>query len=237
MGEINHHLAWLAALLVVSVPVTTPAQVVDVTQETRVQSQGSAEAGRAGAPPVVGRRAAEKYMGPKSESSSGSVPPIGTRERYLAIHAAFFPADSAFKWGESDRSDGVGRFNAGVTYRIGEWVNTMDLALRFEYTSFRLAEGSASKLSVMFPVVMFPDANSRFPLFFGGALGFGIFGSQLSKESALSLDYSIFGGIRLFDVYQNLGFLIEGGIKNHVHVLSDGQFNGTYAAVGMAFAF
>ena len=56
-------------------------------------------------------------------------------------------------------------------------------------------------------------------------------------ESSLSLDYQLIAGARIFDVFENTGFLIETGMKNHVHLLSDGQFNGVFLTVGSVFTF
>jgi hypothetical protein len=44
-------------------------------------------------------------------------------------------------------------------------------------------------------------------------------------------------GVRFENIYEGAGFLIEGGLKNHLHLLTDGQFNGTYLAGGMVFVF
>jgi hypothetical protein len=124
----------------------------------------------------------------------------------------------------------------GVTYRVGEWVNSMDLGFRAEYTTYHVDNKSAAKLSFM-PVITFPDAAARFPLYFGAGLGLGIFTTQLDGESALSLDYSLFLGTRFFDIFRNVGFFLEFGLKNHLFLTSDGQFNGVFVAMGPAFTF
>ncbi|HEX4923769.1 MAG TPA: hypothetical protein VFV50_06775, partial [Bdellovibrionales bacterium] len=59
----------------------------------------------------------------------------------------------------------------------------------------------------------------------------------ISQESALAIDYQLIGGVRLFDVFENTGFSFEMGLKNHLHLLSDGQFNGVFAAAGVIFTF
>lgn len=166
----------------------------------------------------------------RSNASSG-----GPAPRYLAIHLGRMFADQGYSWGKRDQSE-IGNLNAGVTYRIGEWVNSMDLNLRIDYTSYTLAEGSARKLSVG-TVVTFPDANSQFPLYFGGGLGAGIFIKQLSNESVLAFDYQLLAGARFLNLYNNIGVMAEAGIKNHVFLLSDGQYNGVFFNVGAVFAF
>lgn len=192
----------------------------------------------------VGRKAATKYMGTHgkkagNEKANGhpnrSVASTGG-QHYLALHAGGYLSDTAYKWGESDSVSNIGKANLGVTYRVGEWVNSMDLSFRVDFSTFKLAEGSASKLSFL-PVVTFPDASSRFPLYFGGGLGAGVFVSQVAQESSISFDYQLIAGARFFDVIGSTGFFVEGGLKNHLFLLSDGQFNGTFAAVGTVFSF
>lgn len=189
----------------------------------------------------VGRKAAERYMGPKQAAPEKEAP---ARERsfsggpdahYLAVHIGGFVSDNAYKWGAGDQTN-VGKWNMGVTYRMGEWINSADFGIRLDLASYGLSEGRPTKLSFV-PVLMFPDASSKFPLYFGGGIGPGVFLTQLTAESAISLDYQIFAGVRFFDLYRNTGAFIEAGLKNHFLLLSDGQFNGTYAAVGLVFTF
>ena len=196
--------------------------------------------------PRVGRRAAAKYMSPKrpdeaadesSESTTDRTPSSGTSsDHYLAIHLGWFVNDNAYKWGAPDNQTNVGRYNFGLTYRMGEWVNSMDLLFRFDVSQINLAEGKVTKFSIL-PVITFPDATSRFPLYFGAGLGLGVFGTQIAGESALSLDYQLLAGARFFNIWGTTGVFVEGGIKNHLFLLSDGQFNGTFIATGLVFTF
>lgn len=205
--------------------------------------------------PRVGRQAAAKYMSPqrpdqkdedgggedvaesKSESTSGARGPAGTSaEHYLALHGGWFVSDNSYKWGVPENQDNVGRWNLGVTYRMGEWINSMDLLIRFDVSRFALAEGGVTKFSFL-PLITFPDASSRFPLYFGAGAGLGFFGTQLAGESSLALDYQLLAGARFFNLWDLTGLFIEGGIKNHLHLLSDGQYNGTFITTGLLFTF
>lgn len=187
--------------------------------------------------PKVGRKAAEKYMGPKA-APAGAIydSPSSSGSHYLALHAGALFSDTSYKWGSKDTDSNVGKYTVGLTYRVGEWVNSMDLGIRVDLNGYELTEGRATKLSFL-PVVTFPDASSRFPLYFGAGVGAGVFINQVASESSLALDYQLFGGVRFFDVFQNTGFFLEAGLKNHIFLLSDGQFNGTYAALGTVFTF
>jgi hypothetical protein len=220
-------------------------QRIDVTDVTNPAPEMETEEGEneIPPPPTTGKKAAQKYMGisaretanePGYERRPNSFGPSDTH--YLAIHAGAYVSDDAYRWGGTDRATDVGTWNAGVTYRVGEWVNSMDLCFRMDFSAFDLPAGKATKISVL-PVILFPDANSRFPLYFGGGLGAGIMTKQLNDESVLTLDYQLLLGTRFFDVFGSTGFFVEAGVKNHINLLSDGQFNGTFISAGTVFTF
>jgi hypothetical protein len=204
--------------------------------------------------PTVGRQAAAKYMSPQrpdqraeggggtdsTEAANGDRAarnPAGTSaDHYLALHVGSYLSDNSYKWGIPENQENVGRWNLGVTYRVGEWVNSMDLLMRFDVSRFALNEDSVTKFSFL-PIITFPDASSRFPLYFGAGIGLGVFGTQLNGESSLALDYQLLAGARFFNIWDMTGLFVEGGIKNHVHIFSDGQFNGTYITTGLLFTF
>ena len=196
----------------------------------KVKSKGS----------TVGRRAAEKYMASKADAPAASDREAGQllspTDHYLAVHIGRFVSDNAYRWGSRDNQSNVGGAVVGVTYRIGEWQHSMDLAFRLDYNAFGLDDGSAGKLSFL-PMITFPEASSRFPLYLGAGVGVGIFTKQIDQKSALTLDYQLVLGARFFEVFANTGFFIEAGLKNSLFLLTDGQFNGTFVAVGPVFTF
>ena len=213
----------------------TFAQMVEVKENNQTQPSG--------------REKAQEYFKERqgsAESPRRASAEPGAMPRYLAVHLGSFFSSQAYKWGDGDGDD-PGKFNMGVTYRLGEWVNSMDLALRIDYTTYKLQElvdtatgalvdRDARKLSFGV-VITFPDANSRFPLYFGGGVGAGFMMKQLPDESAIVIDYSLIAGARFLDVIDNVGFLVETGLKNHIHLIGSGQFNGVFLNVGTVFAF
>jgi hypothetical protein len=204
------------------------AQAVEVNEAGEKKAEGYFKARKpAAAAPAEPVAEASKAS---DNASSGGIPP-----RYMAVRVGTFFSDQAYRWGGKDPSN-IGGLNAGVDYRLGEWVNTADLALRVDYVGYKLDEGAARKLSVG-ATVTFPDVASRFPLYFGAGIGAGFFIKQIRNESALSLDYSLFGGLRFLNVIDKIGFLVETGIKDHLLLTSDGQFNGVYFNVGSVFNF
>jgi hypothetical protein len=196
-------------------------------------------------PPAAGsgQDKASGYMRDrKSNKAAAAAPaaekaadPDGPAARYLDVHFGGFFDSQAYRWGDGDQNN-IGKFIAGVDYRLGEWVNTADLMLRVDYQTYALDEGDARKLSIG-GIVTFPDANSRFPLYFGVGLGAGFFLKQIHDSSAMSIDYSILAGARFLNVFDRLGFMVETGLKDHLHLFSEGQFNGIYINVGTVWMF
>ncbi|HRK06665.1 MAG TPA: hypothetical protein PLZ57_02755 [Pseudobdellovibrionaceae bacterium] len=207
-----------------------PRQVRTPPANTRVGRKRYAE--NQEAQPETGRDAAVKYMSPRQPANSSG----GSVDHYLQIAFGWSVNDQSFKWGQPDNQSNVGRWNFGISYRMGEWVNSMDLLMRVEATRLAMAEGGVTKFSFM-PLITFPDASSRFPLYFGAGIGLGIFGNQFGGESSLALDYQVLAGARFFNLWGSAGLFVEGGVKNHIHVLSDGQYNGTFVSTGTLFTF
>lgn len=182
----------------------------------------------------VGRDAAARYFQKRDVAQSSFSG--GSADHYLALHFGRYMASQSYEWGKNGQEDDVGKNNFGVTYRVGEWHNSMDLNLRIDYAEFDVGGENPTKISFM-PMVTFPDASSRFPLYFGAGLGPGVFFKQASGKSSLSLDYQLIAGARFFNIFENTGFFIEAGLKNHLLILSSGQLNGTFLATGLVFTF
>lgn len=234
--------AFFTVILALFLTISAHAQLVEVPEE-RPESTETPRAKEPRSEPNLdvkvpndsgaGRARAGNYFLDRKKTARTS--DDGPAPRYLVIHLGTFFTSDGYRYGNGDQSN-IGKFNVGVDYRLGEWVNTADLALRVDYTTLELDEGQARKLSVS-GIISFPDANSRFPLYFGAGLGPGFFLKQIHNESFLALDYSLFAGVRFLNVFEKVGFLVESGIKNHIHLFSDGQFNGIYINVGTVFLF
>lgn len=187
--------------------------------------------------PVVGNEAAADYF--KKRKNSAAVQarkrqrPVG--DHRLMFHVGGFLKDDAYVWG-AQGNENIGSFSYGLSYQMGEWVSSTDFLLRIDFNNFSLPEGRASKMSVL-PIATFPDAKSDFPIYFGAGLGAGIFYEQIEGESNLSLDYTLLAGVRLKNIFQDTGIFIESGVKNHVFLLSDGQFNSVFINAGTIFSF
>jgi hypothetical protein len=185
--------------------------------------------------PKVGEEAAQKYFKGRSDKEAAPTKRVSSGDHYLSLQFGPFISGSTYRWGKGNKDD-TGQMNIGVTYKIGEWTGSTDLAFKADITTYALEEGRATKLTLM-PAVAFPEASSGFPLYFGAGAGLGIFLKQIPNESALSFDYSIFAGARFFRILNDVGFMLETGMKNHLLLLSDGQYNGVYLDFGLVFEF
>jgi len=198
--------------------------------------------------PKVGKSAAAKYFqksaksdqsyeaAPARRAPNSEVGDVSPDDHYLMLGISSYLNSDAYNWGQSGKEEKVGKNGIDMSYRIGQYSSVVDEDIRVSYTEYNVMDQRASKLSLLYAWTL-PDAGSKFPLYFGFAGGPGIFFKQLSGESSLSLDYQLFAGLRLFNIFENTGFYVEGGLKNHLHLTSDGQLNGTYISAGAVFTF
>lgn len=183
--------------------------------------------------PPVGKEVAADYMA--TSRASGPDENVGKQSHYLAIHGGRLMSGEAWEWGQRNKQSDVGSYSAGVTYRVKEW-GTMDLNLRIDFNEYKVLGETPLKMSLM-PLLIFPDASSKFPLYFGIGGGPGIFFKQIADESQIAFDYQFLMGARFFDIVNQAGFFVETGMKNHLLVLTSGQFNGVFLTSGAVFTF
>lgn len=183
--------------------------------------------------PKVGREAAAKYFDKKVVAEA--LPRESSSNHYLALMVGKIMSSQAYEWGTGSGTD-VGDWDASLTYRVNEWNSSMDFSVRVNFSQYKFPEDNPMKMSIM-PLLTFPEAASKFPLYFGAGVGPGVFFKQLPSKSSLSLDYQLVIGARFFDIFENSGFVIETGLKNHLHLLTTGQLNGTFLNLGAVFTF
>jgi hypothetical protein len=190
-----------------------------------------------GAKKSSGPKTASEYFEARESQKSEKVESSGGSDtRYLSLQVGRFARTKAYRWGVPQNVDDPGENILSVTYRIGEWVNSMDLFFRGEFLTYEVDGRHPAKLSFM-PMVAFPDAKSGFPLYFAGGAGVGVFTSQVADESDLSFDYQILAGFRDADLFDKFGLGIEFGLKGHVHLFTSGQFSGTFVTIGSVHEF
>ena len=193
-------------------------------------SLGLISSSRADAP-RVGRKAAQKYF----EEGVEKTRQVLENYNILMLHLGQYIDSQAYEWGPSAKVDGAGAANYGVTYLLDEW-HGLDANIRVDFSEYNISNNRAVKISFL-PLVTFPRADSRFPLYFGVGGGLGVFMQQISNKSNLSFDYQLIMGARFTDISPGFGAFVEYGLKNHLHLLSNGQFNGTILTGGAVFTF
>jgi hypothetical protein len=192
--------------------------------------------------PKVGKAAAAKYFqkNPDDVSSKGSRnmasdSGISSEERYMTVGLSLFTKSETFNWGTINKEEDAGKYGFDMQYRLDQ-TNYVDYSLKVAYTEYVVQSQRASKMSFMYAATL-PDAGSKFPLYFGASAGPGVFFTQLKDESSITLDYQLYLGLRIFNLFGSTGFYVEGGMKNHLQLTSDGQLNGTYISAGAVFTF
>ena len=186
--------------------------------------------------PKVGRGAAAKYLSPSTtEVGEPSSKHRSAGDGYLYLMAGPYVNSASYAWKGGDKRTGIAKSSYSITYLFDQW-NSLDTNIRIDFTDFVLEDDKALKMSLM-PLWTFPMVETRFPLYFGFGVGLGIFFKQIENESNLSVDYQAVTGLRFPDLFENTGFVFEFGLKNHIHLLSDGQLNATSLTVGALFSF
>jgi hypothetical protein len=225
-------------VLIITLGLSTPlfAQKVELSNDPQaVEVSNTPSESSVAKDQPTGKGAAQKFF--KKSSSDSSFKETSDKEHYLMVGLGSFIDSKAYKWGPYDRVNDPGEFNAGVTYRMGEWTNSMDFMMRVEYQTFDVNANQDPKKFSILPLIIFPDARSGFPLYFGAGIGLGVFMDQPNDESSLSLDYQLVLGGRMLNVIDTTGFFVETGLKNHFHLLTSGQFDGVFFTFGSVFTF
>jgi hypothetical protein len=187
--------------------------------------------------PKVGRRAAAKYLNPVDPAQEDVAQEDRHRrvDRLIMLHVGGYSSSTSYAWKGDNKRTGLAYATYGVTYLFDAW-SGIDVNVRFDFSEYKIDDDRATKLSLM-PLWTFPLAETEFPLYFGFGVGAGVYFIQLPDESNLSVDYQLVAGARFLNLIDNFGAFVEFGMKNHLHLLSDGQLNGTALAAGAVFTF
>jgi len=192
----------------------------------------------------VGRKATQKYFvrspDQNADFQSLNLNPRSDKQfrpfgfEVLQLYIGSIVSSSSYFWGSSHQEN-IAKWHYGFSYLFDQWYG-MDRHIRLEMTEYVLQEGTPRKLTFI-PIITFPRAETRFPLYFGFGLGFSLLFGQLKGESEIGLDYQLLAGLRFLDVFDSVGFFVEVASKNNVFLTSDGQFMGTSLVTGAVFTF
>lgn len=181
----------------------------------------------------TGRDAAMKYFtnqpasikAPRAPASSVSG---SSGDRLFSISAGTLIQGKSYQWAGED----IGGWNVQMAYRRSPGTYLAQ-AIHLEFQKFTENRKEFSKLSLLLNFV-FPKSVT-FPVYIGAGAGPGFFLNQLVGESSIAVDYKAYVGLRLNQEHSQ--FILESGVKNHVHMLSDGQFIGWFVSSGVAYKF
>lgn len=176
-----------------------------------------------------GKEAAMKYFtkSSKRQLASRSVVDPGN-SNLLAMAVGSLVDSKSYQWTDNQLSG----WNAEIFYHNAS-EGYFGKGYHLELQKFASEDEEFSKVSFLLSFT-FPRRLS-FPVYLGVAGGPGYFTKQLRGESAFSFDYKAYLGFRLNEIHSQ--YFVQAGIKNHVHVLSDGQFNGWFVSSGVAYRF
>ncbi len=183
----------------------------------------------------TGKTAAMKYFTKKSKrqvvtraparaSTSGAL--VG--DQILAVAVGSLVNTQSYNWAEESTPG----WNVEAFYqRAGD--GYFGHGYHLDLQKFASGNEELTKLSFLFSLT-FPRRLS-FPVYIGVAAGPGYFLKQKENESHFAFDYKGYVGLRLNQVHSQ--YFVQSGVKNHVHVLSDGQFIGWFVSSGVAYTF
>jgi len=182
----------------------------------------------------VGKDAAMKYFTgkpsrtPSSSSNISITSPQSTDyDRLLSVAIGGLIQTKSYGWSEQS----VQGWNLEAAYQSqGDYFLT---GYALDFQKFVNEGEELSKIAFLFSV-SFPRRQT-FPVYIGVSAGPGFFLKQKKDESQFSFDYKAYMGMRLSQSYSL--FFLEGGVKNHLHILTDGQFIGWYMSSGVAYRF
>lgn len=185
---------------------------------------------------ATGKAAALKYFQHKKKKSSAAAQ-VSSRaavrepgaHQMLTLAVGSLLNGKSYHWIEDDDFGGWTAEASYVDAASGTFANGFHLELQ----NFVQGDEKLSKISALVSFI-FPRRLS-FPVYIAVAAGPGYFVKQRKNESEFSIDYKSYIGFRLDDDHSQ--YFLQSGVKNHIHMLSDGQFIGWFVSSGVAYKF
>ncbi len=181
---------------------------------------------------ATGKSAAMKYFSKKAKqprlSSRAPASAAVTGQGLLGLAVGSLINSKSYGWVDEELTG----WNMEVSYlRAGR--GTFAQGFHLELQKFGAQGQDLTKLAFLLSF-NFPRRLS-FPVYIGVSAGPSFFLEQKDEESEFALDYKAYLGLRLNEAHSQ--YFIQSGVKNHVHVLSDGQFVGWFVSSGVAYKF
>ena len=167
----------------------------------------------------------------KSYFSKKEEPAPHRRSMLLYVGSSVYSAAKGFK------GDPFASVILGFRQQFKEVMGIGDFSLKTEIQSLKLKTGRATQINVT-PVFSLPGAGSGFPVYvgLGGGIGFYPYFILDSKPS-LSVNLQLFTGLRLLNLYENLGVNGELALHAHIPFREERLYMETITSLGLIFSF
>lgn len=127
--------------------------------------------------------------------------------------------------------------NLSFTQNLKEIAFLGDLNLKVSIFSSQMATRRATLLEVA-PFITIPEIKTTFPFYAGMGFGFGFYPRYLIKPlPVFSVSSQFFFGLRVFEVYHNIGFFSELNLRIHYPFSELKAYLATLAQAGLIFRF
>lgn len=137
-----------------------------------------------------------------------------TRHNYLK---SFFLSSGISLYRESTKKSFTpfSSFVLGFNRTLGGISNFGDISLQASVFSSKMEKQKKVLLEVS-PRISIPEIQTVFPVYIGFGAGLGFYPHHIiQKIPSLSASSQFFAGLRLFDLYHNLGFYTELNLRLH----------------------
>lgn len=183
--------------------------------------------------PMESKKSGYRYIIDKYFSKKRSVESYNTYARNFNL----FVGSSFFRESTDKRQSALSSVILGFNQRVREISNIGDLNLQVAVYSSQMKHRRAFLLELS-PRVTIPEARSSFPLYLGLAVGVGFYPRYFIREiPSLSVSSQFFTGLRLLDIYHNLGLSVEINLRIHAPFSEERVYLENLIQLGLALRF
>lgn len=126
----------------------------------------------------------------------------------------------------------------GLEQRVREIPAVADINLQIGLQISKTDDDKTSVAIEVIPRLMFPDIRSGFPFYVGFGGGFGFYPKNIIKElPAISFNGQAFAGVRIVDLYHNLGIKGEVSLRLQTPFNKIESYMDVLGSAGLVFSF
>ena len=144
----------------------------------------------------------------------GYLSKVGSSEDAYSRNFTFYGAVSFYRESTDKSFEPFSAFAVGLNQQIREIPYLGDLNVQFSVFSAQLKERRSIILEIT-PRISFPEVKTDFPVYTGLGVGLGFYPVLPQKEILFICKWPVFVGLRLHELYHNLGLSTELNLKVH----------------------